>query len=88
MDSLKLTIPTIHLNGSSKESLVKDLKNAHTAIRNAIDALRETAPHGRDYYLQGDKAFEKARNEHCERVVKLEAVKKEIIHIYMKVADL
>lgn len=73
-----MQIPTIHLNGTSKEELVEALCNARAAIDDAITALRKTTPNGRDYYPQGPKATEWAVAEHSVRVHKLMEVRDEI----------
>jgi hypothetical protein len=54
--------PTIHLNGTSADSLLRDDEAAHDAVTQAISALAQVAPHGRDYYVQGA--------QHCQRRLK------------------
>jgi len=44
--------PYVHLNGTSKESLLEDLEVAYAAIQAAQEALGKSAPNGRDYYLE------------------------------------
>lgn len=80
-----LRIPTIHLNGTSAESLTEALEKAYSAIGEAKRALQETAPNGRDYYVQtqdrqGD-AIQQASTEHYARLEKLESVRKELVEI-------
>jgi hypothetical protein len=41
--------PTVNLNGTSKAALIQYRLDAITALEAALDALREIAPHGRDY---------------------------------------
>lgn len=73
-----MTIPTIHLNGTSKDRLVATLCEASQALDLAYSALKQTAPNGRDYYPQGGDAFSNANDEHVERLLKVDSVKKEI----------
>lgn len=73
-----MIIPTIHLNGTSKESLIEDLCAASNALRAAYDALKQTAPNGRDYYPQGPKALEDATAEHFSRLSRVDSVRQEI----------
>jgi hypothetical protein len=73
------TFPSIHLNGSSVESLCEQTRAAVRAVSKALDALCEAAPNGRDYYPQGDSAFESARSEHQGRLQRLEDVKMELM---------
>ena len=73
-----MQLPTIHLNGTSKVNLIESLEEASFAIDNAYQALKETAPNGRDYYPQGPQAFTAADQEHVARLRKLDEVKEEI----------
>lgn len=63
-----LLAPLLHLNGSSAQALLDGYRTAHTALYDALVAMRESAPHTRDYYPQGDDAFYQARCEHDARV--------------------
>ena len=58
--------PTIHLNGTSRESLTKEYQTATDALRAAINALAAITINGRDYYPQGDAAFQVAVNRRAE----------------------
>lgn len=80
-DFRALMIPTVHMNGTSRDELVKQLSDAYTAIDAAMDVLRKATPHGRDYYPQGDDAWRKANKAHCDRLVKLHEVAQEILTI-------
>jgi hypothetical protein len=66
--------PTIHLNGTSKESLVDGWNDAYAALQAAYTALQHTAPNGRDYYPQGPDAIQTATTEHRMRLLKIECV--------------
>lgn len=70
--------PTIHFNGTSVDHLLDTYTHAHAAIREAIDALAQTAPNGRDYYPQGDAAINEAMFEHQSRALRLKSVLREI----------
>ena len=69
-----MTLPTIHLNGTSVESLLEDNDRAYRAINAAYDALRLAGPNGRDYYPQGGGAMEAAQDEHRERLLALHGI--------------
>lgn len=71
--------PTIHLNGTSREALHEGYIAAGQAVRQAILALAEAAPHERDYYPQGDDAYKRAMAEHNARAVKLGSVLEDLI---------
>lgn len=78
MEKPKLTVPTVHLNGTSFSGLHGPLVRAGEAVGAAIGDLAECAPHGRDYYVQGDDAYAKARDEHLSRIARLQSVLDEI----------
>jgi hypothetical protein len=77
----KLTVPTVHLNGTSAANLYEQVLTAGEAVREALDALHGGAPHGRDYYPQGAVAFYAARAEHVSRLARLESVLSELTDI-------
>ena len=75
---MALTYPTIHLNGSGRDSLVNGWSAAWEAVGTAFEALKKTAPNGRDYYPQEPVALEKAVEEHRGRLQRLQAVQDEL----------
>jgi ferredoxin-NADP reductase len=79
--------PTIHSNGTSKDALLKQLRDAHDALMDASRALAYASPHGRDYYLSGDVAYMEARQEHQNRMARLRLTIDEIYELYVHVAD-
>ena len=80
------TTPTIHLNGSSRHHLVETYHASLLTLREAIDSVRRTEPNARDYYVTGEHSYTAARNEHLERIRKLEAVAAELRDIWSQVA--
>lgn len=74
-------IPTIHLNGTSREDLTEALREAVHAIHKAGRKLAATCPNGRDYYPQGAAAITVALAEHEDRMRKLREVASELEHI-------
>jgi hypothetical protein len=44
MSDTKLTVPTVHLNGTGKAGLIKQYEEAGSALYEAISKLRATAP--------------------------------------------
>ncbi len=73
-----MIFPTIHLNGTSKRELYLAYYAAHNAVQDAINSLATTAPHGRDYYPQGDNMIYSAAKDHAARMVALNNVLKEL----------
>lgn len=79
--------PTIHLNGTSADELLKNYRAAYNAILNAQAALQQTAPHGRDYYVQSGDSIAVAISQHVSRVQRLETVRREIEELAIHVSD-
>ena len=82
-----MTLPTIHMNGTSRGALSDALREAASKLRDARAAIQETSPNGRDYYLQGPNAIRAATIEHVERLRKLDAVYDEIYALYEAVEN-
>jgi hypothetical protein len=70
--------PSIHLNGTHPKDLLHDYYIAHDMLRDAINYLSNTRPHGRDYYPQGENALYLAQEEHKIRMEKLQDVLAEV----------
>lgn len=81
-----ITLPTLHLNGSSRESLLQEYITAMDALRRAVEALQKTSPNGRDYYIQGPDALPKAVKEHSLRLHRLADTIHELITLAVHVA--
>ena len=69
-----LTAPSVHLNGTGKDSLLKGYLDAISALQTAMSALRATHPNGRDYYVQSDSAIHAAMFQHRQRVERVQSV--------------
>jgi hypothetical protein len=68
---MTITAPTVHLNGTSAKDLWEGYEAAYDAVRAAQDALRKIEFNARDYYVQGDEAYSKARDHRTEQFIKL-----------------
>jgi predicted phage tail protein len=63
--------PFVNINSTSRAALVEQRREAMAAIRLAMEALRETCPHGRDYI--GDPArFDHDRSIYRRRIAALD----------------
>ena len=80
-----MKIPTLHLNGTSRDSLLDPLGEVIGNITTAINSMSLIAPNARDYYVQLPGAFEAARSEHCDRVRRLIEVRDEIEQIWLEI---
>lgn len=69
-----VVLPVIHMNGTSADSLTDDLCRAYSALSDAYDKVKNTAPNGRDYYPAGPEQFEAARAQHYARLDAIHAV--------------
>ena len=65
--------PIIHLNGDRKDTLIRQLQDAYTAVNEARDALRACSPNARNYYLDPGRLGQ-AQAQHLERMAHLQAV--------------
>lgn len=82
MTTSDLVIPTAHINGTSEEELMRQLQQAVSFLEAGRQALAQTAPHGRDYYVQSDKgALTKATQQHEARMRKVKDVIDELTEI-------
>ena len=73
-----MRIPTIHLNGTGKETLISGYHEAYDALRKVENALSDIEFNPRDYYVQGPDAWPEAVKEMDSRKLKIYEVKKEI----------
>ena len=85
LNDQKLMVPTTHLNGTSKQSLLDAISNAVHALHEAGSAVAQTCPNGRDYYPQGDKVIFVALDQHEARMKKLREVIDELEQIGMAI---
>ena len=59
--------PIVHLNGTGKDTLIEQRTLAYTALRMAVNGLKQMAPNGRDYYpVPG--LLEDAVHQHMDRL--------------------
>lgn len=68
------TLPTIHLNGTGAKNLFDEYYSALKSIRKAEEALVAATCNQRDFYPQGDTAWQKARSERAEMFLHLQMV--------------
>ena len=66
-----VSLPTVHLNGTSRDTLLEGYIAALDALRLAREALQAAAPNARDYYVQAGDTFCLAQNQHFVRLARL-----------------
>ena len=79
--------PTVHLNGTKGQDLLESYLKAVDKLRDAIQAVMNAYPNGRDLYTQEPGAYQVAVVEQQERLEKLTEVKKEMEMLAEAVAD-
>lgn len=77
-----LAIPTVHVNGTTRNRLVEQMESAVRALDEAIHRAREAEPNGRDYYPQGDEAIRLAVDQHGRRLRVLHEIRDEYAKIW------
>lgn len=82
-----MMIPTVHLNGTAGEVLLDQYTTAAEAVRKALDAICETGPNARDYYVQGPDAGLAAQREHEARIKALKGVRDDLAAIAEGIQD-
>lgn len=75
---MSMRLPTIHLNGTSREYLFEEAVAAAGALRGAIAALEGMTVNARDYYPQGPDAYSEAAREHRGRIERVRGVLSEV----------
>jgi hypothetical protein len=75
-----MTHPTLHMNGTSKEALVREYEAAYDSVCEAMTKLWEVTVHGRDYYVQADypACLYRAQDERAAMYNKLVEVRDEL----------
>lgn len=76
--------PRLNINGSAATYLLEDNRKAAQILYDALDALRQCAPHGRDY-IGHPEELARARNEHWARITALQTVMLELDHIALAI---
>jgi hypothetical protein len=74
MKKAVLTLPTVHMNGTSHNDLWQGYEAAYEAVQAAQEAIGKIEFNARDYYVQSDDAFPKARNQRQEMWAALKKV--------------
>lgn len=59
---MTLTLPSVHLNGTSREMLLDGYTEAYRKLIEFREAFARIECNARDYYVQGPDAYLRARN--------------------------
>lgn len=61
--STALILPSVHLNGTSREMLLDGYTDAYRKLIEFREAFNSIEHNARDYYVQGPDAYYKARDQ-------------------------
>ena len=70
--------PTLSINGSSASDLIDPRRDAMDALMDAIEALKQVTPNGRDYICDRER-FIADRNTHFDRLAVLHTLRNELL---------
>jgi hypothetical protein len=79
--------PTVHTNGDRAETLLEQYRTALNSVSDAMVALRECTPNGRNYYPISNEAIHVAIAEHSKRVEALQKVYDELLDLAQHVSQ-
>ena len=74
---MQVITPIVHLNGTSRESLIDGLLEVYNRLEGTREAWRRAAPNGRDYYLEPGR-LEKAESQHRRRLEAIDHLQNDI----------
>lgn len=81
-----MMVPRVHLNGDTKDTLLRELRDAHDAVDAAIKKVQEITIHGRNYYPISQHAYTKARHEQDVRLRRLNDTLEELRYLWIFVS--
>lgn len=82
-----MQFPQLNINGTSQTALIEQYESTAAAMVKAIDALRNAAPHGRDYQTLPAGAYMQAKKEHDARIAALQSVYDDLMDIVINVSE-
>lgn len=84
---MNITAPTVHSNGTGYKDLWAGYEAAYDAVRVAQEALRKIEFNARDYYVQGNEAYSKARDHRTEQFIKLVDIEEYLLQHLISLQD-
>ena len=69
-----LVRPTVHMNGTSRASLVEQRLDVYTAAKALLEAMAQARPHGRDHYPPNSQPLAEAQAIHNAREMSVQAI--------------
>lgn len=84
---MPIKIPSVHMNGDTRKTLVAQHRAVYNKARDLLDALTEASPNGRNYYVQGDDAIKQAVAEARARYAAVHAIKADAETILLAIME-
>jgi hypothetical protein len=84
---VNIEAPTVHLNGTSKDSLIEPLDASYFLLDEAVKMMKQSAPNGRDYYVKEVDSLSRAMDQHLSRMKRVDDVMKEIEELIGMIHD-
>lgn len=83
----KLICPVVHLNGDTKETLLRGYEESYHVLNQALEVMRMMAPNGRNYYPLGNAAYGEAADQYREMCKRIHDTQVEIHAIMEGILD-
>lgn len=80
---IHVTLPIVNMNGSTKQELMEQVWAQYTVVMAAYEVVIQFPPHGRDFQISPAGDYEKAREEHQERSLRLLKTAQELEALYI-----
>jgi len=80
------TIPTVNLNGTSRSSLLNNVRDVYEVLQEAKKLMSEVSPHGRDYQLKPE-SYQQAIAEYHKNDAAITALIQYYAEIYHGIED-
>lgn len=84
---MTVTVPTVHLNGTSFTELRDSYHRAYDAVQDAKELFANATCNARDFYPQGPDAYSAARRERDEAFAQLDAAQRYIEAVLIGICD-
>lgn len=79
-----MIVPTININGNTKESLLEEIRIAHNALTMARCALQNMTIHGRNFQTEpnGLELYSRSVDEQRDRIDRITGIMEELMEMY------
>ena len=85
INSDRLIVPTVNINGTHADNLVEALTDVAHVLLQAIEKMQAAMPHGRDYQVHGNGP--QARKQWSNRISHVRNLRNEVIDLALSIQD-